>query len=191
MLSYLFPSCFSDDFWLWNWVAGIAETSIWYGSYCKNQLSQKLDFSWVQGKFFMILGGLGTNFHEFCCPGVWLENWWIFKPFWDHPRSWDRVWLVVTWPVPGPSVTLFQDPRNLIIEILRPELGILRLRTGYIGYRVHWKRDYTRIPRSLVAPSRGAGGFDYPWVCSKYWVVGGLLEFRHLRIDHHRWLYHE
>jgi hypothetical protein len=23
--------------------------------------------------FFMILGSLGTTFHDFCCPGEWLE----------------------------------------------------------------------------------------------------------------------
>ena len=61
---------------------------------------------------------------------------------------------------PRALVTLFQDPRNLILEILRPKLGVLRLRRGYIGYMVHWKRDYTRMPRSLVVPTRGARGYN-------------------------------
>ena len=51
--------------------------------------------------------------------------------------------------------------------ILRPKLGVLRLKRGYIGYMVHWKRDYTRMPRSLVAPSRGAGGFFQIARCRK------------------------
>ena len=34
----------------------------------------------------------------------------------------------------------------------------LKLRKEYIGYIVHWKWDYSIIPRSLVAPSREAGG---------------------------------
>ena len=52
---------------------GFTKTSIWQRRYCKNQLSQKLDFSSFQGPFFMILGSLGTNFHDFSCPGDWLE----------------------------------------------------------------------------------------------------------------------
>ena len=39
----------------------------------KNQLLQKLDFSCFHGQIFMILGGLGTNFHDFCCTGDWNE----------------------------------------------------------------------------------------------------------------------
>ena len=39
--------------------------------------------------------------------------------------------------------------------------GPLKLREEQIGYMVHWKRDYSsRIPRSLVAPLRGAGGYS-------------------------------
>ena len=81
-----FQVVFSDDFWVWNWVAGVAKTSIWHGRYCKNQLSQKLDFSWFQGPFFMILGGLGTNFHGFCCPGDWFKNWWLFRVILGSPQ---------------------------------------------------------------------------------------------------------
>ena len=69
-----FQVAFSVGFWVWIWVSGLAKTRIWHGRYCKNQLSQKLDFLWFQGHFFMILGGLGTNFHGFCCLEDWLEN---------------------------------------------------------------------------------------------------------------------
>jgi hypothetical protein len=65
--SYIcFQVTFSDDFWVWDRVSGNAKTSIWHGKYCKNQLSQILDFLWFQGRFFMILGGLGIHFHGFC-----------------------------------------------------------------------------------------------------------------------------
>ena len=73
--SYLFPGCFFWWFLVWIWVSGIAKTSICHGRYCKNQLSQKFDFLWFQGHFFMIFDGLGTNFHGFYCLGDWLENW--------------------------------------------------------------------------------------------------------------------
>ena len=41
---FYFRVAFSDDFWVCYWVVGVAKTSIWQGRYCKNQLSQKLDF---------------------------------------------------------------------------------------------------------------------------------------------------
>ena len=63
-----------------------------------------------------------------------------------HPRA-----LVTT--IPG---SLKPDSRDL-----ETETGHLEMRREYIGYMVHWKRDYTRMPRSLVAPSRGAGGYIY------------------------------
>ena len=47
--------------------------TFWHEMYCNNELSQKLDFSRLQGSDFMILSGLGTNCHDFCCPGDWLE----------------------------------------------------------------------------------------------------------------------
>ena len=34
-----------------------------------------IDFSWFQGPFFMILNVFGTNFHDLCCPGDWLDIW--------------------------------------------------------------------------------------------------------------------
>ena len=74
-----FQVAFSDDFWVWIRASGIAKTSIWHGRCCKNQLSQKLDFIISGSIFHMILGGLGTNFHNFCGIGDWLEIWWIFK----------------------------------------------------------------------------------------------------------------
>ena len=41
----------------------IGKLRILRSKYCENQLSQKLEFWWFQGLFFMILGGLGTNFY--------------------------------------------------------------------------------------------------------------------------------
>ena len=52
-------------------------------------------------------------------------------------------WALAT-PIPGSL--------NPIQEILRPRLGVLRLRWEYIGYMTHWKRDYKR--RSLLAPDK-------------------------------------
>ena len=76
-LIYLFPGCL---FWwflglnlgVWDW-----KTSIWQGKYCKNQLLHKLDFSWSQGRFLMMLPW--GHFHDFCCPGDWLEIWWLSR----------------------------------------------------------------------------------------------------------------
>ena len=36
--------------------------------FCRNRISQGLGVF-----FFIILGGLGTNFHDFCGTGEWLE----------------------------------------------------------------------------------------------------------------------
>ena len=69
-----------------------------------------------------------------------------------HPQALSKT-------IPGGSL-------NTTPEILRPKLGNLRLRRGYIGYMKHWKRDYTRILCSLVAPSRGAGGLKICLQCS-------------------------
>ena len=63
---------------------------------------------------------------------------------WGHPRSWQCARLGVIGSFPGPITTI---------------PGSLKLRKEYIGYMVHWKQDYRRMLRSLVAPSRGAGGF--------------------------------
>ena len=79
---------------------------------------------------------------------VALENVLKFDDFsglsWGHPRSWQCARLGVIGSFPGLITTV---------------PGSLKLRKEYIGYMVHWKQDYSRIPRSLVAPSRGAGGF--------------------------------
>lgn len=39
----------------------------------KNNFSQKLELSWSEGPFFMILGGLRNNLHDFWCLGEKLE----------------------------------------------------------------------------------------------------------------------
>ena len=98
--TWLFYICFqvtfSDDFGVWIWVSGIGKSSIWQGRYFKTQLLQKLEFSCSQGHFFMILGGPGTNFHDFCCPGEWLEIWWLLTSTLGHPQILRPFWWVVT-----------------------------------------------------------------------------------------------
>ena len=41
------------------------------GSYCKNQLAQKLEFAWLQGPFFMLLGGLGSLYFGCLVASLW------------------------------------------------------------------------------------------------------------------------
>ena len=72
--------------------------------------------------------------------------------FWGHPRSWQPAWLVVNWLVPGPY------NNNSRIPELEKRVHRIHGPLEYIGYMVHWNRDYSIILRSLVAPSRGAGG---------------------------------
>ena len=83
-----FQGTFSDDFWVWIWVSGSVKTSI--------QLSQKLDFLWFQGPFFMILGGLGINFNGFWCFGGWLGIRCIFMVALGHHQISGPFWWVVT-----------------------------------------------------------------------------------------------
>ena len=97
-----FQVVFSSDFWVWIWVSGIGKPSIWQGRYCKNQLLQKLDFSWFQGQFVMSLGGRGSNFHGLCCPGEWLEIWWLFRVILRSSQILRPSLVGGKWPVPGP-----------------------------------------------------------------------------------------
>ena len=62
----------------------IGKLSILLAMYYKGQRAQNSEFSWFQGPFFLILGGLGTNFHDFF---VMLETGLRIDDFWDHPRS--------------------------------------------------------------------------------------------------------
>ena len=73
-------------FWVCVWMSWIGKPSICHERCCKNELSQKLHFSWFQGPYFMILGGLGINFHDFCCPGDCLEIWWLFRLILGSPQ---------------------------------------------------------------------------------------------------------
>ena len=69
---------------------------------------------------------------------------------------------------------------NTTREILRPRLGILRLRRGYKGYMTHTHTLETglhMIPRSLVAPSRGARGLHGPFFETSGSLPNGLLVF--------------
>ena len=93
---------FSHDFRAWIWKSGIGKPSISHWRYCKNQLSQKLNFSWFQGPFFMILNGLGTNCHDFCCPGEWLEIWCRFKVILGSSQILRPSLVGGKWFLPGP-----------------------------------------------------------------------------------------
>ena len=90
----------------------------------------------------MIVGGRGTNFHNFCSPGDWLEIRRIFMSTLGHHQ------ILATGLVEGKSVSFFAlvttIPGSLkpTLQILRPNLGVFRLTREYIGYMVHWKRDY-------------------------------------------------
>ena len=87
----------------------------------------------------MILGGLGTNFHDFWGTGDWLEICLLFMVILGSSQ------ILRPSRVGGESALVTNNPGSLntTLEILRPRLGILGLRRGYIGYMIHWRRDYT------------------------------------------------
>ena len=99
-----------------------------------------------------------------------LPSWGTLARSWDDPGTLGSTRKDGWWKMVAGWALVTNNPRSLKpdSEILRPKLGILRLRRGYIGYMEHWKRDYTRMPRSLVAPTRGARG---------YLLVGRLSTF--------------
>ena len=84
----------------------------------------------------MILGGLGTNFHDFCCPAR----------------------LVVIGLFPGLSNNNSKNPET---DSRDPETETGGLETELIVHRIHGTLEtgLHRIPGILVAPTRGAGGF--------------------------------
>ncbi len=94
--------CFSNGFCVWIWMSRMGKLSILQGRCCENHFSQKLEFSWSQGPFFMILGGFGNNFHDFCCPGDWLEIWWLFRLTLGSPQIQSTRLVEGNSFVPGP-----------------------------------------------------------------------------------------
>ena len=51
--------------------AGLEKQLFYKGCIAKTRFSQKFNVSLFLG-LLMIVGGLGFNFHDFCCPGDWL-----------------------------------------------------------------------------------------------------------------------
>ena len=74
-------------------MSDIGEPSIWHEKHGKNEFSQKFDFSWSQGLIFMILDGLGIDFHDFAAleAGLFFGDFSDFSVwFWGHPGSCDH-----------------------------------------------------------------------------------------------------
>ena len=88
----------------------------------------------------MILCCFGTNFHEFCCPGDWLEIWSLFKVTLGSPQ----ILRPARWMLNCQSrslVTTIPGSLKLAQVFLRPRLGVSKLSWEYMGYMTHWKRD--------------------------------------------------
>ena len=143
-------------------MSGIGKTCIWHGRYCKNQLSQKLDFLWFQVRSFMIFGDFGTNFHDFCCPGDWLEIWWLFRVILGSSQILRES--LVGGKLGGSRALSNTNPGSLKPDSRDPETETGNLETEKRVHRIHdtLETGLHMIPRSLVAPSRGAGGFYWP-----------------------------
>ena len=62
--SFLGTFGFSAELWVSIWMSGTGKPCIRHWRYCKKCFLQKFDLSCCQGPFFMIQGGLGTNFHD-------------------------------------------------------------------------------------------------------------------------------
>ena len=103
-----FQVAFSDDFWVWIWVSGIAKTGIWQGRYCKNQLSQKLELVWFQGRFFMILGGPSQILSPEWVGGDWSFFWvqWTIQQDLRH-----ETWEMKDWPFIGSQIWKYKKSR--------------------------------------------------------------------------------
>ena len=105
---------------------------------------------WFQGQLLWFL----VAFHDFCCL---VRNLLTFQSdFWVTPDPASRQ-VGGKCFVPGNNNS--RIPETDILEILRPRLGILRLRREY---RMHDTLDtgLQTMPRSLVAPTRRAGGWQ-------------------------------
>ena len=66
------------------------------------------------------------------------------------PRQVDGKWCPS-----GTPLTIIPGSLNMIPEMLRPKLGNLTLRRGYIGYMIHWKLDYTWSVAAWWPPQGG------------------------------------
>ena len=69
-----------------------------YGKGCISKINfTEVGFLMIQALFLMILGGLGTNFPDFCCcSGDGFDIRQIFMAAPGTPRSSQHAWVVVT-----------------------------------------------------------------------------------------------
>ena len=130
---------------------GLEKPSIRHWRYCKNQLTQKLDLSWTQCPFFMVLNVLGTNFHDFFT-GDWLDIWWLFKVILEHRRILATRLVEARRFVPGPSNNNSRIPQ---IDSRDPETKTASLETEKRVHTIHdtWETGSQIILRSLVCPN--------------------------------------
>ena len=75
-----------------------------------------------------------------------------FRVILESPQILATRQVGANWFVPGPY------NNNSRIPEVEKRVHRIHGPLEYIGYMVHWKRDYSIMLRSLVAPSRGAGG---------------------------------
>ena len=156
-------ACLPVFFFWWFWVLSL-DVWDWKNKNLAREVLQKSTFAEIG--FLMIPGPI---FHDFGWP--WDQFYWILLP-------WRLAWNLMTFqgdpgvtPDPatiwvggklvagGTLVTTIPDPWNMTLEILRPKLGVLRLKRGYIGYMVHWKRDYTWSFAAWWPPQGGPADF--------------------------------
>ena len=91
-----FQASCSNGSWVWIWMSRIGKLTILQGRYCKNQLSQKLRFSWFQGPFSWFWLSMGPIFMTFVALATGLKFDDFSKWLWGHPRSKVPAWLVGT-----------------------------------------------------------------------------------------------
>ena len=131
--------------------------------------------TFAEAVYVMVPESIFPNFecpwHKFArllLPGDWLEIWWHFKAILgshqisghSSGRKIGGSWALVA-TVPG-SLTS-------VSEILRPRVGVLRLRREYIGYMVHWKQDYKGFPAAWCPPQKGSVEFCLVGIFNVIW----------------------
>ena len=75
----LIQAAYSNDFWVWIWVYGIGKQTCVIGCITKIYFRRSLILYDSRVHFSLFWDVFGTYFHDFCCPGGWLENWWLVR----------------------------------------------------------------------------------------------------------------
>ena len=110
----------------------------------------EIGFLMISGPFFMIWGGLGTKFHDFCCPGDWLEIWWLLRVILGSPQILRTSGLRVI-VLGGSPVT--NNPGSLKPDSKDPETETGNLETEKKGHGIQG-----------TLPLQG-GPADFPKMC--------------------------